>query len=270
MNIEFKIGKQDYKIKDVTIRDYYQIQTLLAQQGFDAKVQIVSQLSECPMNELKKLDKHQFLTLWNTLVDGPLDVSEKAPFHRNFVLNEKLYGFFDITGVTVGEFGDLEVLRAMPDAQRQLHKMMAIMYRPAVQVTEKWMQVEEYDQVSFEQRAEEFLDLPLKYVYGSLSFFLSIQNYLLESIMDSLMKEAKTKEEKEILEITKQLIYVLPEIGTTSSSTQLEMISQRSKRLNELVSLVSSTGLHINETNEKKKKPFKERMQWLINKIKIK
>lgn len=268
MSLEFKIKGVEYQVKEPTIRDYYKLQHELAQQDINAKINIISHLSECPIKELKRLDKHQFVILWDALVDQYLNISETAPFHRNFLFNGKLYGFLDMAQVTLGEFADMDVLKADPQAQKKLHAMMAILYRPAVQITENWMEVEPYDSDSAQQRTEEFLDLPLKYVYGALNFFLQISKYLYENIVDSLIKtEEMTETQKEVLQLSSQIMLELLETGTTSFSSAQETISPKLERLSELAQLESLTTSLIEQTNEKKKRSFVKR--W-IYKIKSK
>lgn len=257
MSLEFKIKGTEYQVKAPTIKDYYKLQHELAQQDINAKINIISHLSECPPIELKRLDKYQFLTLWDTLVEQYLDISESSPFHRNFLFNGKLYGFLDIAQVTLGEFADMDVLKADPQAQKKLHNMMAILYRPATQITENWMEVEPYDSDSALQRAEEFLDLPLKYVYGALNFFLQIAKYLYENMVDSLVKmEETTENQKKMLLMSSQIMLELLETGTTSFSSAQEKILPRLEKLKELALLESSTSSPIKQTNEKKKRSF--------------
>ena len=198
--IQFKIKGVEYTVKEPTIRDYYKIQHLFAKQGVDAKVEILSELSECPIKTLKLLDKYQFLTLWNELAEGPLNISDSTPFHKTFMMNENMYGFLDLDKVSLGEFVDMDILRNDPQSQQKLHTMMAVLYRPAIWITDKWLSVDKYDSDSLEKRAELFMDLPLKYVYGSLNFFLQVSRYLYETTLDSLINQPETTQaEKEMI-----------------------------------------------------------------------
>jgi len=60
-NIEFKIKGIEYTIDDITIAQYYKIQHLLIVEGADAKLQIVSYLSGCPIEDLKTLETYLIL-----------------------------------------------------------------------------------------------------------------------------------------------------------------------------------------------------------------
>lgn len=252
--IQFKIKGTDYEVKEPTIRDYYKLQNELAMQDINAKLNIVSHLSGCDIRTLKMLDKHQFLELWNVIVEQHLEITETAPFHRNFMHNGNLYGFINMDSITIGEFADMDVLRNHPQAQQMLHSMLAILYRPAIMITDTWMKVDDYDSETAQQRAEEFLDLPLKYVYGALNFFLQISNYCLSAMLDSLtlkaMKEPMTETEKELTETAILYISDLLENGTNSSYFAPETILQRLKKLAEQAQLESLTMSRTEKINK--------------------
>lgn len=260
MSLQFKIKGTEYTVKEPTIRDYYKIQHLFAKQEVNAKVEILSELSNCPVKTLKLLDKYQFLTLWNELVEGPLNISESTPFHKTFMMNENMYGFLDLDKVSLGEFVDMDILRNDPQSQQKLHVMMAILYRPAIWITDKWLSVDKYDSDSLEKRAELFMDLPLKYVYGSLNFFLQVSKYLYETTLDSLINlETTTEAEKEMIEITSHIMLELLETGPKSSTLQQEKMLQKLTRLQDLAQLVSLTSSRTAKTELEKKKPLVKR-----------
>jgi len=253
--IEFKIKGVSYEVKEPTIRDYYTLQNELVQSDINAKINIICHLSGCEAQELKRLDKYQFIELWNVILERRLDITETSPYHRSFLFNGKQYGFLDMSNITLGEFADMDVLKADPQSQKKLHTMMAILYRPAIQITENWMEVEAYDSEEAAKRAEEFLDLPLKYVYGSLNFFLQVSKFLYENMVDYLIKtEEMTETQKEMLQTSSQIMLELLEIGTTSFSSAQKKISPKLERLSELAQLESLTTLPSKPINEKKKK----------------
>lgn len=260
MSLEFKIRGVEYTVKEPTIRDYYKLQKELALGDINAKMNIISHLSGCDIKNLKKLDKYQFTVLWDHVVTEYLDISEKSPYFKSFLFNGKQYGFLDMTNITLGEFADMDVLKADPQAQQKLHNMMAILYRPAIQITENWMEVDPYDSDEASKRAEEFLDLPLKYVYGALNFFLQVSKYLYENIVDSLIKtDQMTETQKEILQISSHVMLELLETGITSFSSAQAKILPKLDRLSELVQLESLTTLPTEQINEKKKRSFVKR-----------
>jgi len=247
--IDFNINGKDYQIGDITIGQFYEIQHLLVLDGRDAKLEIVSYLSGCPMNELKSLEHFQFMQLFSEVAEGPLNHEKDRKLYKHIGLNGKAYGLLDFGKITIGEFADMDVLKADPMKEQKLHVMMAVIYRPTTVLSESmdWVQIDPYDSDSVESRAEEFLNLPLKYVYSALSFFLLMPKYLLNDIQDSLivemMEKMKTADPmtKEALKTASLLILELQEDGTTLSTLSLEMIYSRLTKLQELTQLSSLT-----------------------------
>lgn len=263
--IEFKINGNEWKIDKVTIQNYYDIYTKLATVNAMTQLEIVSALSGCPIEDLKLLDQLQFGQLWAELVNGPLDNTD-VKFHKHIELDGKLYGFLDIKKLTIGEIADMDVLARDPRHQQQLHKMMAILYRPAVNVTDDWIVVEEYKAEDVEERAKTFLNLPIDYVHGAIAFFLTFRKYSFDNILNSLvMTEEMTPEEQEMIKITKDLMYELLETGITPSSFSQEEAYSKLMRLQDLASTMPSTSSPI-----VKQKPRKERLsmigKWLKRK----
>jgi hypothetical protein len=142
------------------------------------QLEIVSALSNCPIDVLKQLEQLQFAQIWAELVNGPLDLAQTKQFHKHIELHGKLYGFLDIKQLTIGEVADMDVLSKDPRKDQELHKMMAILYRPAINITDDWVVTEEYKAEGVAERAELFLDMPVEYVYSALAFFFAHQKVL--------------------------------------------------------------------------------------------
>jgi hypothetical protein len=162
----------------------------------------------------------------------------------------------------------MDVLRNDPRKEQLLHKMMAVVYRPALDITDDWVITKEYDPDTVEERAKEFLDMPIAYVFGAMSFFLLIKNYSIEAIVDSLKTtEEMTPQEIEMVELTKQVTLKLLETGTQPSSLwQTEML-QKLEKLQHLASTTVSTGSLITKIKPEKKK-WNTIGKWLKLKLK--
>jgi hypothetical protein len=259
--IEFNINGNDYTISDVTIGQFYKIQHLLIVDGADAKLQIINLLSGCPINELKTLEHFQFMQLFASIAEGPLNTEAGKKLYKHIGLNGKAYGLIDFSKITIGEFADMDVLKADPMKEQKLHTMMAVIYRPATVINENmdWIAIEPYDSDAVEARAKEFLDLPLKYVYSALSFFLLMPKYLLNAIADSQVMEMTNQILKEkdptlklAMQTASQLILELQEDGTMPSTLSLETIYSKLMKLRELTQHSSSTISHTEKTNKPK------------------
>ena len=252
--IEFQINKEVFIIDRVTIRQYYDIYTQMVHVTPTTQLEIVSQLSGCPVATLKQLEQLNFAQIWSELVNGPLDLNDTKQFHKYIEHKGKLYGFLDIKKLSIGEVADMDVLSKDPRKDQQLHKMMAILYRPAVNITDEWIVTEDYKADTVEERAELFLDLPIEYVYGALNFFLLIRKYSLETMLDSLKETATmTKQEKEMIRLTRQITSELLGTGTMySSKLQGETLS-RLQRLQDLAQSTPSTTLPTQKIKPKKR-----------------
>lgn len=253
--IEFKINGEEYKIGDITIQQYYDIYTNLAVQSTTTQLEIISALSKCPIEELKKLEIFQFSSLWAELLAGPLNLHDGLPFHKHIALNGKAYGFTDIKKLSIGELADMDVLKNDPRKEQLLHKMMAILYRPAIDITDHWIVVKDYDTSTVEERAKEFLDMPVAYVFGAMSFFLLIRKYSIEAIVGSLKTtEEMTMEEIEMVELSKQITLELLETGTQPLSFLQEEMSLKLTRLQNLAQSMHSISSPLVKTKPAKKR----------------
>ena len=264
--IEFRLKGNKYTIDQITIQHYYDIHTLLVSTSATNKLEIVSKLSGCPMDHLKQLDNVEFAILWSELVNGPLDLNDTLPFHKYFGLKDKMYGFTDIKNITIGEIADMDVLSKDPRKDQMLHKMMAVLYRPALDITDNWVIVEPYDANTVEERAKEFLQMPIAYVFGALNFFLQIKKFSIEAMLDSLTTtEEMTKEQEELISLTKQITLELLEGGTTPSASWQMTTLQSLTRLQELAQSMPST-FSLDPKTKPAKKSWNTIKSWLSTK----
>ena len=100
------------------------------------------------------------------------------------------YGFNPhLKDMTLGEFVDLD--NYLEDAWKNMHIIMAILYRPITSKKKKKYSIQEYDGVDM-KRAEMFRNkLSIATVNGASSFFLHIGKEYHMSLLSSLSKEQK-------------------------------------------------------------------------------
>lgn len=252
--IEFKINNKEYKIDQITIQNYYDIYTLLASQTPTAYIEILSKLSGCPVADIKLIDNVNFSMLWSEVVNGPLALSDELPLHKHIAVNGKMYGFIDIKKLTIGELADMDVISKDPRKDRMLNKMMAILYRPAIDITDTWIVTEEYNPDTVEERSIEFLNMPVAYAFGALNFFLQIRRYSIEAIMDSLKQTKEmTIEEQKLVEMTSLLTHELLEIGTQRSASWHQEMYSKLIELQDLASMMHLTSWHTVKIKPEKK-----------------
>ena len=149
--------------------------------------QIISVLTGIPENELKELEPDNFNFLEKKLVPM-LHVEKPSKIIFQFKHNDKEYGLVqDFFKLTMAEWVDLEVYSNGENILDNIHKIMAILYRPVVKKLKgNKYQIENYNSNDIEQRAEEFLDLPLEFYLSVSSFFLQSVTIFTKVLADSL------------------------------------------------------------------------------------
>jgi len=112
-------------------------------------------------------------------------MKEKPSLTNRFVLNGQEFGFItSLENITYGEFVDLDSY--MSDIQ-ELHKTMAVLFRPLTQKVGKRYTIEPYE--SAIKYCEEMKQAPMNVVMGAVLFFWTLGNELLSSMLTSLEKE---------------------------------------------------------------------------------
>ncbi len=185
------IYNNDQKIElpqTLTIR-HYQILTKI---GNPNTFQIISVLTGIPENELKELDPDNFSFLEKKLVPM-LHVEKPTKIVFQFKHNDKEYGLVqDFYKLTMAEWVDLEVYSNGENVLDNIHKIMAILYRPVVKkLKNNKYQIENYNSNDIEQRAEEFLDLPLEFYLSVSGFFLQSVTIFTKVLADSLKQKSQ-------------------------------------------------------------------------------
>ena len=96
------------------------------------------------------------------------------------------YGFIpNISEITTGEYVDIE--EHCKDGQKNLHKIMSILYRPIVKETKTRYSIAEYK--PSEELEEQFLDFPVLPSISALSFFFHLGKTLPSVLVKYLRKE---------------------------------------------------------------------------------
>jgi hypothetical protein len=104
------------------------------------------------------------------------------PFKNRFTLNGTEYGFIpNLDDISQGEYMDLD--NYITD-WKDLHRSMAVMYRPIITKLKDKYTIESYEGTNF--YAEKMLDAPLDVVLASRVFFYHLGNELLKSTLTYL------------------------------------------------------------------------------------
>ena len=105
-----------------------------------------------------------------------------------FTMNGVGYGFIpDLDKITLGEYIDLDNTLSDWD---NMHKAMAVLYRPIKDTYKEKYIIEEY---KGSDKSERYKQMPLDIVMGSILFFYNLKNELLKTTLKYLNKEALMK-----------------------------------------------------------------------------
>jgi hypothetical protein len=174
------------------------------------------------MKEAYKLPLAEFSFIINHIVEI---FKEDTPLQRDFTLTDPkgdsvTFGFIPkLDDISLGEFIDLD--NYIGDWQ-EIHKAMAVLYRPITFRKGDLYLIEEYE--GSDKYAEVMKDAPVNVALGAVVFFYRLGNVLSSYLLDSLTQKLKTD---------KQLTKDLEQSGGgISQYTQsLEEMSQNLKKL---------------------------------------
>ena len=109
-------------------------------------------------------------------------MKEKPSLTQKFTLNGQEYGFIpSLEDITYGEFVDLDSY--MSDTQN-LHKTMAVLYRPVTQKSGKRYDIEPYESAT--KYCDLMKEAPMDVVMGAVLFFWTLGKELLMATLISL------------------------------------------------------------------------------------
>ncbi len=105
-----------------------------------------------------------------------------------FTMDGVGYGFIpDLDKITLGEYIDLD--NTLSD-WNNMHKAMAVLYRPIKDTYKEKYIIEDY---KGSEGAEKYKQMPLDIVMGSILFFYNLKNELLKTTLKYLNKQALMK-----------------------------------------------------------------------------
>lgn len=183
--IEYE-GKE-YKIQEPTIELWNRINVMKdLTDDKDFNLYLISIVTGLSIEQLKEADWEGVYEAAHSLADYFLGENAEK-FYKDFEFNGQKYGFIDLNNLTFGEFIDIDEFLSRPLAKRngELNLLMALLYREIGDDGK----VVKYDATKVEERALLFKFLPVKYLRGSMSFFLRLENILQKSTRSSFHRK---------------------------------------------------------------------------------
>ena len=131
---------------------------------------------------LDQLPNVRFASVANVMRHINQMMSEKPPLQMEFTLGEHTFGFIpNLEDITFGEYVDLD--NYMQDIQN-LHKTMAVLYRPITERAHRRYDIEPYESAG--KYSDLMKQAPMSVVMGATLFFYRLGNDLLTATLDSL------------------------------------------------------------------------------------
>lgn len=188
--IEIQVGKKTYSIEEeMNVEQYQRMQV---QRLFDNPdpVKLLSGYLNIQPNELKNASREQVKFVeqfvFNRLTQ---DINKDMIF--TFDYQGKIYGFENNwSKLAWGAWQDLEFLSA-DDINPNIHKLMAVLYRPVTWSEGTKYKIEPYDADTIEERAELFKKVPIKIWFGAAQLFFYISANYINNIKSSLELKMK-------------------------------------------------------------------------------
>lgn len=166
-------------LADITLKQY---QTFLkSDQSQDDLLRIFLRLSEQGVERVKAKEIDRMTEHINDLF------KDNNKHDLQFVLKGVRMGFIpNLDEITYGENKDIT---AYIGDWEQIHKAMAVLYRPVKQKQRKQYLIEEYNGSA---KYSEFMkDMPLDIVFGALFFFYNLTSELLNCIPNFILKQSE-------------------------------------------------------------------------------
>jgi hypothetical protein len=233
--IDLVIDEKVINIPDeMTLGMYQQINQY--PEKYKNPLQLISLFTDLTIHELKNLKKEQV-----ELIEGFLSGKVKYPETDKIVLTFEHEGIEyglenDWSKLAWGAWVDFEVYCADDKIYENLHKIMAVLYRPVTHKNPKnplKYKIEPYKSEEIEDRAEIMRQVPVNIWLNASLFFLEIVNIYINSIRDSLKLriEIQQRTMKYWMKMPKWLKKVLPLDSTLPSLTdsQKKMLQSLTK-----------------------------------------
>lgn len=175
MKIEITIPS---KASEIKLKDYQRFAQVQGDEDFLKRK--VAQIF-CNIDDVLNVSKIQIDEIYNIVLKA---LEEKPKLVKHFELDGVKYGFEpNLEDLTYGQFLDLE--NYISDWQ-QMHKVIAVLYRPITIEKNEFYDIEKYTGTN---DANKFREVNMEIVFGSLLFFYRIANNLLNHFLTSLEQE---------------------------------------------------------------------------------
>ena len=190
--IELVNGNEVVKVpEEMTIR-LYQKFMLNKEKYTDEPIELISLFTDIPPNKLKNLSV-KTIQMINNFIRLRMVMPDTKQLITTFTYDGVEYGLeTDMGKMAWGAWVDLEVYSS-DNILQNIHKIMAVLYRPVVSNKNGKYKIEPYDSDTILERAEVFLDISVSLWFQASDFFLSVANLSITIIKASLERRMRYK-----------------------------------------------------------------------------
>jgi hypothetical protein len=187
------------ELKEITLNQYLRFSKTLQDNPDDetfVAIQMVSIFCNLNIEQVMQIPVYDFEEIIQQLSEV---LKQKPTLVRQFKLNGVKYGFVpNFDEESIGTFSYIDTLIGNED---NWTKLMSAMYRP---ITKSFGNMYEIEKFQGDKFAEEFANIKMDCVIGSLVFFWSLKIELLNNILDYSTKILTTTDNSEVADLFKK------------------------------------------------------------------
>ena len=195
VNIKKKGKVKEFKLinkwEDVTLENWIKLIDFHKLNKSKEAEETIAALSNIPKELIKELELKDVAVIMNRIAE--LQQKQNSSLKRVIEIEGKRYGYHPrLDEITLGEYADLETM-IKNDIEKNMPEVMAILYRPIVEMNNDVYTIEAYDG-NISIRAEEMKKMSAEQVQSALVFFYhfaTILYLILESFSMEVLKGMK-------------------------------------------------------------------------------
>ncbi len=169
------------KMSEIKLADYQKFVRLEGDDEFLSR-KAVEIFCDLKMDVILQMRSSSLTSVTSILMNA---FAEKPALTQKFTIGKQTFGFLpSLEEITVGELNDVD--QYISDWS-QMHKAMAVLYRPVVATFGNRYEIEKYE--GSDKYAEQMKEMPLDVTIGAMLFFWTLGKDLSVASLTSLAKE---------------------------------------------------------------------------------
>ena len=169
------------KMSEIKLADYQKFVRLEGDDEFLSR-KAVEIFCDLKMDVILQMKSSSLTSVTSILMNA---FAEKPALTQKFTIGKQTFGFLpSLEEITVGELNDVD--QYISDWS-QMHKAMAVLYRPVVATFGNRYEIEKYE--GSDKYAEQMKEMPLDVTIGAMLFFWTLGSDLSQASLQSLAME---------------------------------------------------------------------------------